>query len=68
VLLFTASSGPSDIEEPLYLMAALLELLLLGLVLVRVSPLGWGREALFPRCDGGIEIGGASLCVLRERP
>jgi hypothetical protein len=55
------------------LLEVLLVLLLSVLVLARVLSLDGcrgglpAREAL-PRCDGGIEMGGASLCVLRDRP
>ena len=35
------------------------------LLLLLLSALDEDREG---RCDGGIEIGGASLCVRRDRP
>jgi hypothetical protein len=57
----------------LLIVLLVLVLVVLALALMRASLLAEGRVVFpclecLPRCDAGIEIGGASLCVLRDKP
>lgn len=52
----------------LWLLLLLLLWLLWALLLPLISLLGDVRKGPRVRCDGGIDIGGASLCVRRDRP
>jgi hypothetical protein len=70
------AAGLMENDKPLQLLFPALLLVVLMLVLVLLvlfffmSPLDEDREGPRGRCDedGGIEMGGASLCVRLDRP